>query len=164
MRQICLLNIENVTEEEIKKYWSREAARAVIFDEENNIALIHATKNGYYKLPGGGIEKGETNEEALKRECKEEIGCNIEITGEIGMTLEYRKKYNLKQTSHCYTAKLVGEKGTPTLEPDEIAEGFEVVWLPLNQALAKIKASKLLIYEAQYMVARDTVVLETLKK
>ena len=160
MEQLKLINLENVSEEELKEYWTRNAARAIVFDDNNFIALIHATKNFYYKLPGGGIEEGETNEMALQRECKEEIGCNIEVIKELGCTVEYRKKYRLNQTSYCYIAKVVGEKGTPKLEKDEAEEGFETVWLPINEALEKVRASQLLIYEAQYMIARDTALLE----
>ena len=75
MNQIKLINLENVSEEELKEYWVRKTARAIVFDEQNFVALIHATKNFYYKLPGGGIETGETKEDALKRECLEEIGA-----------------------------------------------------------------------------------------
>jgi len=161
MKQIKLINLENVSEEGVGKYRSRESARGIVFDENNNVALIHATNYHYYKLPGGGIEAGETNDVTLNRECKEEIGCNVKAIQELGITVEYRKLYNLKQTSYCYIAKLVGKKGTPKLEPDEINHGFETVWVPLEDALNKVRNSKLVVYEAQYMVARDTVLLET---
>jgi 8-oxo-dGTP pyrophosphatase MutT (NUDIX family) len=160
MRQIGFINLENVSEDEAKGYKKRQAARAIVFDNEGKIALLHATKNFYYKLPGGGIEENETIEEALKRACLEEIGCNVEVVGELGFTLEYRKKYNLSQISHCYIAKLVGKKGTPKLEKDEIEEGFETTWFSLNEALEMVKNSKPTIYEGPYMVTRDTLLLE----
>jgi 8-oxo-dGTP pyrophosphatase MutT (NUDIX family) len=161
MKQIKLINLEDVSEQYVEKYWVRKAARAIVFDDDGLVALLHATKNHYYKLPGGGIEAGETNEEALKRECKEEIGCDIEIVSELGFTVEYRKKYNLNQTSYCYIVKLVGEKGVPNLEQDEIDEGFETVWFSIGDALKKVQQSDTIKYEAQYMVTRDIVLLET---
>ena len=163
MHQLGLINLEDVSQEEIAGFWVREAARAIVFDGDGNVALLHATKNNYYKLPGGGIEEGEDNEAALKRECLEEIGCKVEIIGEVGMTIEYRKKYKLNQISYCYIAKVVGEKGTPKLEKDEIEEGFETIWLPIDEALRKVKESKKIIYEAQYMIARDTALLDVAK-
>lgn len=168
MEHIKTINLENVSEDEAKSYKVREAARAIVFDANGLVALLHATKNYYYKLPGGGIEKGESMEEALDRECAEEIGCHCKITGELGMTIEYRKQLNLKQISHCYLAEIVGEKGIPKLEPSEIEEGFETVWFPIEEAFKKVSESKPTIYEGPYMVTRDTALLkkamEILKK
>jgi len=158
MQQIKLINLENAVEQELTK--QRQAARAVVFDENKNIALLHATKNFYYKLPGGGIEKGEDIKTALERECKEEIGCDTEVLAELGSVVEYRKKYSLRQVSYCFIAKIVGEKRAAALTQDEIDEGFETVWLPLGDALKKVKESSPVIYEGPYMVTRDTALLE----
>ena len=59
----------------------RNAARALILQEDNILLL---RKDGYEKgerfaLPGGGQDLGETLEQALKRECMEEIGTRVEI-------------------------------------------------------------------------------------
>ena len=127
MEHIKTINLENVSENETKSYKIREAARAVVFDTNGLVALLHATKNFYYKLPGGGMEKGETMEEALDRECVEEIGCHCKITRELGITTEYCKQFELVKISYCYLAEIVGEKGNPKLEASEIEEGFETV-------------------------------------
>ena len=44
----------------------RTAVRAIIFNE--NKLLMVKSNLGDYKLPGGGVEKGESHEEAIKRE------------------------------------------------------------------------------------------------
>ena len=59
----------------------RNAARALILQEDNILLL---RKDGYEKgerfaLPGGGQDLGETLEQALKRECMEEIGTRVEV-------------------------------------------------------------------------------------
>jgi len=59
----------------------RNAARALIV-RDNNILLLR--KEGYaegerYALPGGGQDLGETLEQALIRECFEEIGTRVQI-------------------------------------------------------------------------------------
>ena len=82
MEQLLLLNPEYASEEEAAQYPVREAARAVVMDAENNVALLRVANKNYYKLPGGGIEVGEDRISALKRECLEEIGCSIEVVGE----------------------------------------------------------------------------------
>ena len=59
----------------------RNTARALIL-QDNNILLLR--KDGYeqgerFALPGGGQDLGETLEQALHRECMEEIGTRVEI-------------------------------------------------------------------------------------
>ena len=61
----------------------RNAARALILRDKHILLL---RKEGYadgvrYALPGGGQDLGETLEQALVRECHEEIGTDINILG-----------------------------------------------------------------------------------
>ena len=161
MKQLKLINPENVEEKETHSYLLREAARAVVFDSDNKVALLHSTKNQYYKLPGGGIEEGESPEAALLRECREEIGCEVEITGELGIIVEYRKRDKLKQISYCYMAKVKGEKGISELTKAEIREGFETAWMSLVEAANVTKVVGVsAVYQAQYVVTRDSTFLE----
>ena len=97
---------------------------------------------------------------ALKRECQEEIGCDVEVIGEIGIIVQYIKIFSLKQTSHCYLAKVKGEKGKPNLTNDEKENGLEQVWLPYNEALKALSGSKATNIEGSaYIVSRDTAFL-----
>src|SRR5690606_24202987 len=104
---------ENVDLVKGESYPVREAARAVMLDSENRISLLHVTTEMYYKLPGGGMESGESPLEALQRECSEETGCEVTVIEEIGSIVEYRKFCMLKQISYCYLARIKGEKGKP---------------------------------------------------
>ena len=54
--------------------------RAVVLDADNNVFLVkHSYVTGWY-LPGGGVDYGETMEQAMRRELKEE--GDIDVTGE----------------------------------------------------------------------------------
>ena len=59
----------------------RNAVRAVIIKDEQLLLLRKEYEDGseLYALPGGGQDTGETLEAALKRECLEEIGCDVEL-------------------------------------------------------------------------------------
>ena len=53
---------------------------AAIIIKDGKVILIRRVKNGqeYYVFPGGALEEGETLEEAITRELKEELGIDIE--------------------------------------------------------------------------------------
>ncbi len=73
---------------------------------------------------------------------------------------EVRRVQNLNQTSLSYIGKVQGEKGLPSLTESEIAGGFQTIWLGLDEALEKIKASARHTIVADYIVTRDTMILE----
>jgi 8-oxo-dGTP diphosphatase len=145
----------------------RTAVRVVVFDENRNIAMLHATRNGYHKLPGGGVEDGEDLMTALQRESREEIGCDIDVESEIGTIVEDRNLVGLLQTSHCFLGKVRGIKGTPDLTEDEIAEGFVTEWMPLEMAIDTLEreygneiGDEKRRYLARFMVTRDMTFLK----
>jgi len=161
MEKILVLNPEQSSEIEMQAYPLREAARAVVLDEQNNVALLFTSLKNYYKLPGGGLEGGEEIVDALKRECKEELGCEIEVREEIGTVVEYRKTFSLKQVSYCYLVQAKGKKGVSEFTESELEDGFEVVWLPYEEALRAI--SKNITADAEgklYIVPRDVAILK----
>jgi len=146
-------------------YIEREAARAIVFDKNNNIALLHATKNNYHKLPGGGVEEGEDIKEALSREMMEEIGCQITDIKELGIIEEYRNEDSLHQISHCFVAKLDGKKGKPKFTQSEIEEGFRPVWVSLNDAIKTLDSEEIKEFRrGKFMVTRDFLFLNEVKK
>ncbi len=159
MKFLALINPENISEEEAAKFDTREAARAVVYDKSGNVGILNVSKHHYHKLPGGGVEDGESIEGALKRECFEELGCDAEVTGEIGSVVEYRGKFNLKQTSFCFFAKVKGEKGTPSFTEEEREDGFEVQWLPLREMTSLLVSDQPTDYEGAFIIARDRVFL-----
>jgi len=70
----------------------RVRVSAIIFNNKKLIITKHFVKGygEYYLLPGGGLEKGESPIDALKRECKEEIGINIKVN----RLIYYKTGYN----------------------------------------------------------------------
>jgi 8-oxo-dGTP pyrophosphatase MutT (NUDIX family) len=158
-----LRHIEDSSFTDNKDTWKRFASRAVAFDENNLVSILFVSKFNYHKLPGGGIDKGENIEEACKRELIEETGCEIEIGHEIGIVTERRKEWNFDQTSYCFLGKVI-KKGEQHLEQDEINDGFELVWLTLDEAIKTLKKDKPQNYEGKFIQERDLVFLEEAEK
>jgi len=121
----------------------RRSARAVVSDDLGRIALVWMANRSHYALPGGGVQKGESIRQALRREILEELGCQIEITGELGKIVEYRNGREKIQTSYCYTARQVGEIGPLNLTEREITDGQETRWLQsINEAIFALESDQ----------------------
>lgn len=145
-------------------YTERKAARAIVFDENNNIALLHATKKDYYKLPGGGFEGDEDMIQAVRREVMEEIGCEIDNIQELGIIEEYKNHISTHQLSYCFIATLKGEKGTPQLTEKESNEGFETIWLSIDEAIKILEIERSVEqYDGKFINTRDLFLLNKAK-
>jgi 8-oxo-dGTP diphosphatase len=60
--------------------WFRLSVHAVITDAQGAVLLLRATYGDRaWGLPGGALDPGETIHEGLRRECLEELGCEVEI-------------------------------------------------------------------------------------
>ena len=87
-----------------------EVVAAIIKDNNK----IFTTRRGYgefenmWEFPGGKIELGETKEEALTREIKEELELDIDITNYL-TTVEYDYP-NFHLIMHCYICNISGGK------------------------------------------------------
>lgn len=83
----------------------------------------------YWEFPGGKIEEGETPQEALVREIKEEIGCLITV----GEQIEEIEHEYADIIVHLVTYKSFIASGTP-----EALEHRELKWVNVNN-LIKLK-------------------------
>lgn len=101
---------------------------------------IFATQRGYgpwkdwWEFPGGKMEVGETPEEALKREIREELSADISV-GKLLHTIEWDYP-DFHLTMHCFLCSLVGEN--LHLNEHEAARWLDrntlgsVKWLPAD--------------------------------
>jgi len=99
----------------------------IIFDQQNRILLCHRRDYDVWNLPGGGLEKGESPWDGVKREVKEETGLGVEISKLIGI---YTKP-NENDIAFSFICNIVGGKITLNEEADKI-EYFAIDDLPYN--------------------------------
>lgn len=124
---------------EIKK---RSAVRGIVHYQ--NKLLMVCTKEGDYKFPGGGIEEGESEKEALLREITEETGyTDIHIGLAVGKTFEQNIDVDdpaiyFQMESCYYECWLMSEKRMDGAGLDyEEKEGFHPEFVTVEEALAK---------------------------
>ena len=134
MKLLKTINPANIPDNVASAWQHREAARAVVFDENGKVGLLYVSKFNHYKLPGGGIETGEDKRQALDREVEEELGVEVEVLDEVGAVIEYRDRFKQHQISFCFTAKVVSSKNSPNFTAVERDAGFEVKWVTPQQA------------------------------
>lgn len=61
---------------------------AIIHDDEGRIVVVrrrHAPSAGCWSIPGGRVEEGESLEEAVRREVREETGLDVLVTDVVGV-------------------------------------------------------------------------------
>lgn len=167
-------NLLTITEQDIvpdapivdtANFRKREAARAVVTDSAGKIALLRVGLYDYHKLPGGGVDEGEDIPTAIERELLEEIGCKAEVTGEVGEIVEHRDQFEMVQTSYCFTANQVGEKGEPDFTEKELKEHFSIVWTDdLDSAITLLEKDEPTNYEGKFIKVRDLAFLRAAKE
>ena len=78
----------------------RIAVSALIFNE-GKVLLAHRRDIDWWNLPGGGMEDGETVDEALRREVYEETGLEVEVVQLVGVYSKPQKQ-EVVLTFRCY--------------------------------------------------------------
>lgn len=145
----------------------REAVRAVIM-RDDPILLVQSNL-GDYKFPGGGVEEGETHNDALVREVAEETGyVNGVIGGKVGLVVErsvdrYDEGAIFEMNSHYYFCEVTDETSPQRLDDYELEQEFTPKWVTLNKAIDQNDVA-LKSDSRNSWIHRENAVLEELKK
>ena len=107
--------------------YHKVSVAALVTNEEGKVLLVNSPWRGW-EYPGGLIEPGETFEQALRREVREEAGVEIEITGFVGICKNVGKDI----VNIDFTARYAGGELTTS------EESTEVIWTTPEQAMEMI--------------------------
>lgn len=109
----------------------------VVLIEDGKVALIERHRAGrhYFVFPGGGVDAGETPEQAAIREMEEETGLRVTVLRKLAEV-----HFGLSEQVYYLVDRLDGEFGTGTgveltdSDPDDPTEGIYIpIWMPLEE-------------------------------
>ncbi len=102
------------------------AESAIVTDARDRILLILRTDNGYWSIPGGGLNPGESVTGATIREVKEETGIDCQVTGLVGIYSDpkhvaaYDDGEVRQEFSICFTTCMTGGTTTTSSESAKV--------------------------------------------
>ena len=108
----------------------KPSASVFVTDDAGAILLLRRTDNGLWTIPTGGLKKGETISQCAVRECEEETGLRVEITGLVGVfstpdhVIAYGDGEVRQPVNVCLRATVTGGHARPTREASEVR------WVP----------------------------------
>ncbi len=121
-----LLKLEKpgIGELEMKRFTGKTATAIIPFPEDSILLVKRDTVpfKGYWALPGGRMDPGESIGQTVIREVKEETGLNVEIVRVIGEYVEKGIKDEVEYEYYptCFLVKVVG--GEVKRQESEIRE------------------------------------------
>ena len=102
----------------------RNIARAIVFDEEGYYYFVRAERDDDFgkaiilETAGGGVESGESADEAVAREVLEELGARVEVIVKIGVVSDYYNLIHRHNINNYYLCKVLS-LGERSLTEDE---------------------------------------------
>lgn len=133
---------------------------------------VFATQRGYgdykdgWEFPGGKVEPGETAQQALVREIKEELDTDIAV-GDSLTTIEYDYP-TFHLSMQCFWCRIVD--GTPVLKEHEAARWLDVdhidsvEWLPADLTIIDLIKDKMVDQVALEILQENKAAFEKLAK
>lgn len=116
----------------------RPAAFGVV-ERDGRVAVVFITRPeaSYVDLPGGALDPGESDEQALVREFGEETGLVVRPLRPLGRASQYLVKVDgsvANNRAALFEAEAVGEDAALKVEADH-----ELRWLPPLEAIAALR-------------------------
>jgi 8-oxo-dGTP pyrophosphatase MutT (NUDIX family) len=104
---------------EVPTPFYRVSVKAIVFDAEDRLLVVQE-RAGHWELPGGGWEHGETLEQCVRREFREELGASL---GPIDLSSQ--RAWTGQSAHRCYHRLKLTVRAT--LDPTAMAPRDEIL-------------------------------------
>jgi len=90
----------------------RDIVRAIVVDDDGFFYFVRADRDDIFgkaiviETSGGGVEKGEDLESAIKRELREELGAVVDVIRKIGVVEDYYNLIHRQNVNNYYLCKV----------------------------------------------------------
>jgi 8-oxo-dGTP pyrophosphatase MutT (NUDIX family) len=126
----------------------RWIARGIVFDEQGNFYFVRAERDDLFgkatmiETPGGGVEKGENLNMAIRRELSEELGVEVDVICKLGVVSDYYNVIHRHNLSNYFLCK-VKSFGDKHLTEDEINDfHLSTLKMTFEEAVAEYEKRK----------------------
>ena len=109
----------------------------IVLIEDDKVALIERHRAGldYFVFPGGGVDEGETPEQAAIREAMEELGVEVAIKQKVA-EIHFDTSTQIYFLVECVAGEFgagTGEEFTVS-DPSDPTEGVYIpIWMPIEE-------------------------------
>ncbi len=109
----------------------RQAVRGVVVDAKQRVLLVRfehpVSGDSWWATTGGGVDAGESDEQALRRELREEAGLELDEPGPVVHTREHTFPWDriiIRQHERFYAIRVEAHEAAPTIDlgPEGVTE------------------------------------------
>ena len=146
---------------------TRNIVRALVLDADGKVYILKIKRNDifgnceYFETPGGGIEKGENEVEALKRELDEELGLEVEPIVKLGIIKDEYNLINRQNINNYYLCRATKKTRIhhESLGDEMISEIFKVDIKELINLYQVNKESNIgrLVFNREVPIIKETI-------
>lgn len=138
----------------------RQAVRVLVLTPDEKVLVMTYGKYDFSVLPGGGLEEGETLEQACRREILEETGYQCRWISQLCQIEDYRKDEKLLQIHHGFVAGVSESKLAQNLDEDEKSDKVYLELLTLEELDKRFSSQKPHTEQQKLLRQRDKLILQ----